>query len=62
MTALGPGGAGFAAGERVLVTLIRACGACPACAGGDPTSCAHAWDAAPSPLRDAAGASAGAGA
>jgi S-(hydroxymethyl)glutathione dehydrogenase / alcohol dehydrogenase len=56
VTAVGPGVRGFAPGERVLVTLIRACGACPACAGGDPTSCDHAWDAAPSPLSDAGGA------
>lgn len=55
VAAVGPGVAGFAVGDRVLVTLIRACGGCPACAGGDPTSCAHAWDAEPSPLRDAAG-------
>ena len=47
---------GFAAGDRVLVTLIRACGACPACAAGAPTSCEHAWDPRPSPLRDAGGA------
>ncbi|WP_299135010.1 zinc-binding dehydrogenase [uncultured Amaricoccus sp.] len=56
VTALGPGARGFAVGDPVLVTLIRACGACPACAGGAPTSCAHAWDVAPSPLSDAAGA------
>ncbi len=43
-------------GDRVLVTLIRACGACPACAGGAPTSCDHAWEARPSSLRDAGGA------
>lgn len=55
VTAIGPGVRGLAAGDRVLVTLIRACGACPACAAGSPTSCAHAWDAAPSPLRDAGG-------
>ena len=56
VTAVGPGVRGFAPGEAVLVTLIRSCGGCPACAGGAPTSCAHAWDQAPSPLRDAAGA------
>jgi Zn-dependent alcohol dehydrogenase len=55
VTALGPGVRGLAPGDAVLVTLIRACGRCPACAGGAPTSCAHAWDAVPSPLRDAAG-------
>jgi Zn-dependent alcohol dehydrogenase len=56
VTALGPGVTGFAPGDPVLVTLIRACGACPACAAGDPTSCDHAWDEPPSPLRDADGA------
>ncbi len=56
VTAVGPGVRGFGAGDPVLVTLIRSCGRCPACAGGAPTSCAHAWDPAPSPLRDAAGA------
>ena len=56
VTAVGLGVRGFAAGDRVLVTLIRACGHCPACAGGAPTSCDHAWDAGPSPLRDAGGA------
>ena len=39
VTAIGPGVRGFAPGDRVLVTLIRACGACPACAAGAPTSC-----------------------
>ena len=56
VTATGPGVTGFAPGDRVLVTLIRACGSCPACAGGAPTSCDHAWDATPSPLTDATGA------
>jgi S-(hydroxymethyl)glutathione dehydrogenase/alcohol dehydrogenase len=56
VAATGPGVRGYAAGDRVLVTLIRACGACPACAGGAPTSCEHAWDPHPSPLRVAAGA------
>ena len=56
VTAAGAGVRGFAPGDFVLVTLIRACGACPACAGGAPTSCDHAWDKGESPLRDAAGA------
>lgn len=55
VTATGPGVRGFAAGDRVLVTLIKACGTCAACAGGAPTSCAHAWDASSSPLRAADG-------
>jgi len=37
-------------GDRVLVTLIHACGTCPACAGGQPTSCDHAWDDLSSPI------------
>ena len=56
VTAAGAGVRGFAPGDFVLVTLIRACGACPACAGGAPTSCDHAWDKGESPLRDASGA------
>jgi Zn-dependent alcohol dehydrogenase len=56
VTEVGPGVRGYAAGEPVLVTLIRACGACPACASGAPTSCRHAWDPAPSPLVDGSGA------
>ncbi len=56
VTAIGTGVRGLAPGDRVLVTLIRACGTCPACAGGAPTSCAHAWDNPPSPLADATGA------
>src|SRR5687767_7494362 len=42
VTAVGAHVTDLAPGDRVLVTLIRACGGCPACAGGDPTSCAHA--------------------
>lgn len=56
VAAIGPGVRGYGVGDPVLVTLIRACGHCPSCAGGAPTSCHHAWDAAPSPLRDASGA------
>jgi S-(hydroxymethyl)glutathione dehydrogenase / alcohol dehydrogenase len=54
--ALGSDVRGLAIGERVLVTLIRACGACPACCGGAPTSCDRAWDTRPGLLSDAAGA------
>jgi Zn-dependent alcohol dehydrogenase len=56
VTAVGSGVRGFRAGDYVLVTLIRACGTCPACAGGAPTSCAHAWEVAETPLSDASGA------
>ena len=55
VTALGQGVSAFSNGDRVLVTLIRACGQCPACNGGQPTSCDHAWDATPTPLSNAAG-------
>ncbi|MEM9228913.1 MAG: zinc-binding dehydrogenase [Pseudomonadota bacterium] len=50
VTALGPGVSGFSVGAPVLVTLIRYCGTCSACAADAPTSCAHAWDVTPSPL------------
>ncbi|MEM8787133.1 MAG: Zn-dependent alcohol dehydrogenase [Pseudomonadota bacterium] len=56
VTAAGAGVDGLSVGQPVLVTLIRHCGTCPACAGGAPTSCAQAFDAAPSPIRDARGA------
>ncbi|MEO1550604.1 MAG: zinc-binding dehydrogenase [Pseudomonadota bacterium] len=55
VASLGPGVSGFALGERVLVTLIWACGTCPACAQAAPTSCHHTWDPMDSPLRSAAG-------
>ncbi|GIT90920.1 alcohol dehydrogenase [Jannaschia pagri] len=53
VTALGEGVRDLALGARVLVTLIRACGSCPTCAGGAPTQCAAPSAAAP--LRDAQG-------
>ncbi|MEO1277247.1 MAG: alcohol dehydrogenase catalytic domain-containing protein [Pseudomonadota bacterium] len=51
---VGPGVRGFAKGDRVLVTLIRACGSCSACRTGAPTSCEHAWvrDATPLHSKD----------
>lgn len=39
VSALGPGVAGLALGQAVLVTLIRACGQCACCADGQPTAC-----------------------
>ncbi len=50
ITALGEGVSDYGLGDRVLVTLIRACGACPSCESDAPTSCDHAWDTRPSPL------------
>jgi Zn-dependent alcohol dehydrogenase len=43
-------------GDAVLVTLIRACGTCPTCEGGHPTSCETPYDrVASSPLTDNSG-------
>ncbi|SMX38017.1 zinc-binding dehydrogenase [Maliponia aquimaris] len=39
VTALGAGVQGIAMGQRVVVTLIRACGTCANCASGKPTIC-----------------------
>ena len=50
VTALGAGVTGLAEGDPVIVTLIRACGQCPACAGGRPTGCETPQDAEAGPL------------
>ena len=49
---VGEGVSGFKAGDHVVVTLIRSCGNCPACAQGTPVTCetGFALDAK-SPLR-----------
>ena len=53
VTALGDGVAGLESGDPVLVTLIRACGSCPSCAGGHPATCETPYDrVGASPLRD----------
>lgn len=52
---LGPGVTGFAPGDPVVVTLIRACGQCPACAGGRPTGCETPPGDDHGPLRTAKG-------
>jgi Zn-dependent alcohol dehydrogenase len=36
---IGAGVMGFEKGDHVVVTLIRACGSCPACAEGNPVTC-----------------------
>jgi Zn-dependent alcohol dehydrogenase len=36
---VGAGVRGFEAGDHVVVTLIRSCGTCPACAQGTPVTC-----------------------
>lgn len=39
ITAIGPGVRGLAEGQRVVVTLIKSCGACPECGGGRQVYC-----------------------
>lgn len=48
--ALGAGVTGLAIGDPVVVTLIRACGQCPSCAGGRPTGCETPYDGDAGPL------------
>ncbi|MCR9127057.1 MAG: alcohol dehydrogenase catalytic domain-containing protein [Rhodobacteraceae bacterium] len=55
VTALGAGVTGLAAGDAVVVTLIRACGTCRTCAGGRPTNCETPFDTAAGPLSTTAG-------
>lgn len=45
VTGMGAGVRGVAEGDHVIVTLIRACGTCPSCAGGAPTICETPNDA-----------------
>ncbi|MGY6635036.1 MAG: zinc-binding dehydrogenase [Alkalilacustris sp.] len=51
---LGAGVRGWAEGQRVIVTLLRACGTCPTCASGAQVQCRDA-PALPPPLRTADG-------
>ncbi|PSL19948.1 zinc-binding dehydrogenase [Shimia abyssi] len=55
VTALGPGVNGLALGDAVIVTLIRACGSCPSCAGGKPTLCETPVDGDSHPLKTTQG-------
>ncbi len=55
ITALGNGVTEFAEGDSVVVTLIRACGSCPNCAGGKPTICETPHDGVKGPLTSADG-------
>ena len=50
VSALGPGVEGVAVGDAVLVTLMRACGACPNCHTGQPARCETAFDTSKGPL------------
>jgi Zn-dependent alcohol dehydrogenase len=55
VTAVGAGVEGFAPGDDVIVTLIRACGSCPTCAAGRPVNCATPRDGTDGPLTTAEG-------
>src|SRR6056297_1731546 len=50
IVALGEGVTSLQEGARVLVTLIRSCGACPTCAGGAPAYCRSKADELAGPL------------
>lgn len=51
ISALGDNVRGLALGDSVVVTLIRACGTCPSCAGGKPTVCETPYDGDLGPLK-----------
>lgn len=51
VSAVGPHVGSVAVGDSVVVTLIRACGTCPSCAGGVPTSCQTPYDGDHGPIR-----------
>nr|WP_321251315.1 Zn-dependent alcohol dehydrogenase [uncultured Ruegeria sp.] len=53
ISAVGKDAGGFQVGDPVVVTLIRACGSCPSCAGGKPTICETPYDTVKGPLRTA---------
>lgn len=55
VSAVGPGVTRFAQGDPVVVTLIRACGSCPSCAGGKPTLCDTPYDGDQGPLQTTEG-------
>ncbi|MFA3917354.1 Zn-dependent alcohol dehydrogenase [Ruegeria hyattellae] len=56
VTAMGDACGDLQLGDPVVVTLIRACGDCPSCAGGTPTLCETPYDTMGGPLSDASGA------
>ncbi|MEX0316510.1 MAG: Zn-dependent alcohol dehydrogenase [Ruegeria sp.] len=55
ISAVGEAASDFKVGDSVVVTLIRACGSCPSCAGGKPTICETPYDTVKGPLRTADG-------
>lgn len=55
ISAVGSGVHGLAAGDSVVVTLIRACGNCASCAQGAPVLCSTPHDGDQGPLKTADG-------
>ncbi|ARE82605.1 S-(hydroxymethyl)mycothiol dehydrogenase [Roseovarius mucosus] len=55
VSAVGAGVSGFALGDPVVVTLIRACGHCAPCATGRPTGCETPQDDGHGPLSTLSG-------
>ena len=55
VTGVGDGVSGVSNGDRVVVTLIRACGQCPSCSGGEPYQCDTPYDGDHGPLTTADG-------
>ena len=55
ISAVGDGVRGLSVGDSVVVTLIRACGTCGNCAGGQPTLCETPYDGDAGPISTAEG-------
>lgn len=55
VTAVGDGVGTVKLGDSVVVTLIRACGTCPSCAGGKPTICETPYDGDQGPIKTSDG-------
>ena len=55
VTAIGTAVTGFAPGDSVAVTLVRACGRCPNCTSGKPTICETPNDGVNGPIRTGSG-------
>ena len=55
ITAMGPFANGYALGQPVIATLIRACGTCAPCACGAPVACNTPYDGDHGPLTTAQG-------
>lgn len=53
VSAVGDNVTGVTPGDHVVVTLIRACGSCPSCAGGKPTICETPYNGDHGPIRTA---------